>query len=69
MGMAKTSKAQTKTLQTLIALGGRVDVSQQIPGIHRSGIMGMQKLGLVKVTLTATGGIVEVLPAGREHVA
>lgn len=63
----KISRSQAKTLATLIALGGTVDVTKAIPGINRAGIIGISKLGLVKVTLTDQGGIVEVLPAGRTY--
>lgn len=61
------SRSQTKTLQTLIALGGKVNVSTAIPGVNRAGIIGMSKLGLLSVEVATCE--VEVLPAGYAQVA
>jgi hypothetical protein len=63
--MTKTSKSQMRTLQTLITLGGKVNVSDQIAGINRAGIIGMSKLGLVSVDVPTCEVI--VLAAGYEH--
>lgn len=62
----KISKSQTKTLQTLIALGGKANVSDAIPGINRAGIIGMGKLGLLSVDISTCE--VVVLPAGYDQV-
>jgi hypothetical protein len=67
MNKAKISESQTKTLQTLIALGGKVNVSGAIPGINRAGVIGMGKLGLVSVDVSTCE--VKVLPAGYAQVA
>ena len=64
---AKISKSQAKTLRTLIALGGKVNVSVAIPGINRAGIIGMGKLGLLSVDIPTCEVI--VLKAGYAHSA
>jgi hypothetical protein len=64
--MTQISKSQTKTLQTLIALGGKVNVTAAIPGVNRAGIIGMGKLGLLTVNVSTCE--VEVLNAGYEIV-
>lgn len=64
---AKISKSQAKTLQTLVALGGKVNVSNAIAGINRAGIIGMSKLGLVSVDIPTCEVI--VLPDGYNHSA
>ena len=64
---AKISKSQAKTLATLIALGGTVDVTDAIPGINRAGIIGMGKLDLVSVDIPTC--MITVLPAGYELMA
>ncbi len=65
--MIRTSKSQMKSLQTLIALGGKVDVSNAIPGINRAGLVGMGKLGLLIVNVETC--MIEVTPAGYAHAA
>jgi hypothetical protein len=61
---AKLSASKAKTLRTLIELGGKVDVTDAIPGINRAGIIGMSKQGLLTVDVKTC--MVEVLPAGYE---
>lgn len=62
----KISKSQTKTLQTLIAMGGKVNVTETIPGINRAGIIGMAKLGLLTVDVPTCE--VVVLAAGYAQI-